>query len=122
MAATINVTFSGVDQTLNKFVVEGTIVLTGNYGGAATHGDTLSFAGFDLIKSNSVPAWVQIQEAPPAGTAPTGYQFGFAPGTTQANGVLTIFTGTTEYTEASPYSAGLLAAVLQFRAEFPAFI
>lgn len=122
MAATISVTFSGVDQTLNKFVIEGTIALTGNYGGGGTHGDTLSFAGFDLIKSNSVPGWVQIQEAPPAGTAPTGYLFGFAPGAAQGNGVLTVFNNLTEYTQGSAYSAGLLAAVLQFRAEFPAFI
>jgi len=123
MAAVITLsTVTPVDATQQKFIVEGTIALTGNYGGASTHGDTLSFAGFDAIKSNSIPLWVDIHEAPPAGTAPTGYLFGFAPGTTQANGVLTVFNNLTEYTQASAYSAGLLAAVLNFRAEFTSFI
>jgi len=121
MAATVTIT--KVDVTQTEFIAEGTIALTGSYGGAATHGDTLSFAGFDQLKSNSVPTHVEIFEAPPAGTAPTGYQLGFAPGTTQANGQITVMNGAaTEYTQASAYSAALLAAVINFRAYFPAFL
>jgi hypothetical protein len=111
------ISITSVDQTLNRLVIKGQITLTGNYGGASTHGDTLSFAGFDQIKSNSVPELVQVFENPAAGTAPTGYLFTFCPGTTNANGVLNINNNLTEYAEASAYSAGLLAASIMFRAE-----
>ena len=119
VTVTVVQTKNSVDQ--NKFIVEGTLTLTANYGGAATHGDTINMSALG-VPSNAVPDWVQIQEATPAGTAPTGYLFIFCPGTTQANGVLSIWNNVTEYTEGSAYSAGLLAAVLEFRAEFPAFL
>jgi len=109
-----------IDVTLNFFQVYGVLTLTGSYGGASTHGDTLALGG--LCPSNQIPIQVTIWEAPAAGTAPTGYQFGYAPGTTQNNGVLTIFTGTSEYSEGSAYSAGLLAAVLYIQVTFPKFI
>jgi hypothetical protein len=71
---------------------------------------------------------VEVWEDPPAGTVPTGYTFTFCPGTTQQNGVLNILgTGAAaggpaqEYTEASAYSAALLAAVLRIRAWFPSY-
>jgi hypothetical protein len=43
-----------------------------------------------MALSSQLPTWVQLAEFPPAGTAPTGYQFGYAPGTTVANGKFTI--------------------------------
>ena len=110
-----------IDNTLNKFLAEGNIAITGNYGGGATHGDTLDLSQLG-IPSNSVPTLVEIFEAPPAGTAPTGYLFIYCPGTTQANGVVAIFDHLTEFTQGNAYSAGLLAATLKFRAEFVAFI
>ena len=121
MAAVITIT-DATDTTQNEQIVDGTIALSGNYGGASTHGDTLSFAGFDQIKSSQVPRKVEIFEAPPAGTSATGDTFQFSPGTTQANGVMQVFAAGAEYTEASAYSAGLLAAVLRFRAWFPSLI
>lgn len=121
MATTLTLN-TPVDVTQQSFIVEGTIVLSGNYGGASTHGDTLNFSGLPTIGSNALPSWVEFGEFPVAGAAPTGYSFGYAPGTTQANGVLTIMNGAaTEYTQGSAYSAPLLAAVIRFRAEFPAF-
>ena len=108
------------DATLQEFIVDGVITLTGNYGGGATNGDTLSFAGLD-VASNQLN-WVEIQETPPAGTASTGYTFGFAPGTTNANGVLTIMNGTTQLTQASAYAAPLLAAVLRARLWFTKYL
>lgn len=81
-------TITNVDSTRDSFVVYGTLTLGGSYPGSA--GDTLSFAGFDQIKSSSPPTWVEIMEVPPAAslgaTVPSGLQYGFAPGTTQANG------------------------------------
>ena len=117
------------DTTGREIIVDGTIALASNYGGAATHGDTLNLQQFgDLLKSSQLATQVDIWEAPPAGTVPTGFDFVFCPGTTQSNGVLCILgTGAAaggaaqEYTEASAYSAGLLAAVLRIRAYFPAY-
>jgi hypothetical protein len=110
------------DTTAREIIVDGTVVLTANYGGASTHGDTLNLQQLqDLAKSSQLPTNVQVWEDPPAGTAPTFYQFVFCPGTTQLNGVLSIGSNLVEYTEASAYSAGLLAAVLRIRAWFPAY-
>jgi hypothetical protein len=131
MAATITAITApqNPDVTEREALVDGTIALTGNYGGAATHGDTLNLTQLqDLAKSSQLPTKVEIWEDPPAGTVPTGFEFVFCPGTTQANGVLCILgTGAAaggpaqEYTEASAYSAALLAAVLRIRAWFPSY-
>lgn len=120
MAALITIT--DVDFDLKHEEVFGTIALSGNYGGGATHGDALSFAISDLIKSNQAPLWVDIFEAPPAGTAPNGYIFTYCPGTTRDNGVVTITNNLTEITQGAAYSAGLLAAVIIFRAVFNSYV
>ena len=110
------------DTTGREIIVDGTIALTVNYGGATTHGDTLDLTQFkDLAKSSQLPTKVEVWEVTAAGTAPTFYQFVFCPGTTQANGVLSIGSNVTEYTQASAYSAGLLAAALRIRAWFPCY-
>ena len=124
MAATITQVTApqNPDTTGREVIVDGTIALTGNYGGASTHGDTLDLTRFgDLAKSSQLATKVEVWEDPAAGTAPTFYQFVFCPGTTQKNGVLSIGSNLTEYTQASAYSAGLLAAALRIRAWFPAY-
>ena len=89
--ATISGVLSTPDTTQKQLFIDFTVTLTGNYGGGATNGDTLDLTALgDALKSTQLPNWVEFGEYPPAGTAPTGYQFGYAPGTTQANGVLTI--------------------------------
>ena len=112
------------DTTQKQLFIDFTVVLTGNYGGEATHGDTLNLQSLgDALKSTALPNWVEFEETPPSGTAPTGYLFGYAPGTTQANGVLTIMSAVaTEYTEGTSYSAALLGAVIRGRAWFPSEI
>ena len=108
------------DTTTRETLVYGTIALTGNYGGAATHGDTLNLQQLgDLLKSSQLPRQIEIYEQPPAGTAPSFYSFTYCPGTTQLNGVLTINLAGVEYTQASAYSAALLAAKIGFCAWFP---
>jgi hypothetical protein len=117
------------DVTERESIVDGTIALTANYGGAATHGDTLNLQALQALgQSSQLPTMVEIWEDPPAGTVPTGFEFIFCPGTTAANGVLCILGSgaaaggpAQEYTEASAYSAGLLAAVIRIRAWFPAY-
>ena len=110
------------DVTEREIIVDGTIALTGNYGGASTHGDTLNLQQLQyLALSSQLPTKVEVWEDPPAGTEPTFYQFVFCPGTTQLNGVLSIGSNLVEYTQASAYSAALLAAVLRIRAWFPSY-
>jgi hypothetical protein len=124
MAATITPTTApqNPDNTGREILVYGTIALTGNYGGAATHGDTLDLTQLqDLAKSSQLPTQVEIYEVPAAGTAPTFYQFDYCPGTTQKNGVLSIGSNLTEYTQGSAYSAPLLAAKIGICAWFPAY-
>jgi hypothetical protein len=117
--ATLSTGLVQTDSTQATQIARGTIALAGNYGGGATHGDTLNLALYG-IQSNLPPLRVLIFETPPAGTAPTGYQLGYAPGTNPSNGQLTIMGGpATEYTEGSAYNAALLAAVLNFEAIFP---
>jgi hypothetical protein len=119
LAVNTNVFPSWLDATTNTLIVQGTITLTGNYGGAATHGDTLNFSTLIGNQSNSIPKYVELWEAPAAGTAPTGYLFLFCPGTTPANGVLCILNNLTEYTQGSAYNAALLGVTLNFLAYFP---
>lgn len=119
----------GLDITNNEEIVEGTLTLSNNYGGASTHGDTVDFSG--VVQSSLPPRRVEIFENQGAGNAPLGYGFVYANGTTQANGVLTVLgtpatgaatTGATEFTQGSAYSGGtpsLAAAVLRFKAWFP---
>lgn len=118
MAVALNIT--SIDNTNNHFEVHATLTLTGNYGGGATHGDTINLAAANINIPSSRPCrFAIIREHPAAGTAPTGYNFIFCTGTTQANGLLSITNNLTEYTQGSAYSAGLLAAVVKAIFYFP---
>jgi hypothetical protein len=96
MAATVAISgvLSTPDTTQKQLFIDFTVTLSGNYGTNSSNGDTLNLQSLgDALKSTQLPNWVEFGEYPPAGTAPTGYEFGYAPGTTQANGVLTIMGG-----------------------------
>lgn len=109
-----------LDVTQNSFLTSVTLTLTANYGGAATHGDTVNLSG--VCPSDQVPQCISLRESPPAGTAPTGYLFNFCPGTNATNGVLSVLTSEgSEYSEGSAYSAALLAAALTAVFQFPKF-
>lgn len=113
---------SNPDTTGRQVIAEGTIALTANYGGSATHGDTCDLTQLgDALKTSNLPTKVEVWEDPAAGTVPTFYQFVFCPGTTLKNGVVSIGSNLTEYTQASAYSAGLLAAALRIRVYAPAY-
>jgi hypothetical protein len=109
------------DTTQATQIVRGTITLSGNYGGGATNGDTLSFAAMPNNPTNAVPLRVFIYEQPAAGTAPGGWRAIFCPGTTIANGVVAFFNGTSQLTQGNAYSgtAAVANAVWAFEAIFP---
>lgn len=119
IAVSISPVISNPDTTERELIVDGTIVLSGNY---PANGDVLSFAGFDQIKSQSVPNKVEVYEAPAAGTAPTGYSYTYAPGETQALGQLVIMSAVATQFATGAYSGALTGATIKFRAWFPAFI
>ena len=124
MAATITAIIApqNPDTTERQFYVYGTIKLIGNFGSASSNGDTLDLTQLgDLLKSTQLPTEVDIYETPAAGTAPSFYQFVYCPGTTLKNGVLSIGSNVTEYSQGSAYSAALLAATISFNASFPAY-
>lgn len=117
----IAVTITNVDSTQNENIVEGVLTLTGNYGGASSHGDVFSLQG-DFNKSGSLPIQVDIYEVAPAGAAGSGNNYFYMQGTTQANGALQVWTPAgAEYTEALAYGVppfGIVGFALKFRAHF----
>jgi len=124
IAVSVVKTFLGQTDASQQYqIIRLKFVLTGNYGGAATHGDTVNLSTVYGIQSKSVPVHIDLYEAPPAGTATTGYIWTFCPGTNQTNGVLNIMSGVAaEYTQGSAYSAALLGVALYGEAWFPAFV
>jgi lysozyme family protein len=126
MATTVAIT--RVDSTLNQFLIQGTIVLSGSY---AANGDTVSFAA-DVVKTDQPPTFVEIAEQPATGTLASGFVYRYAVGSSPANGALQVFEvpAAAALTTAEPlselaagaYPAGLTGAKLIFRASFPKFI
>src|SRR6185369_7081551 len=120
---------AGIDFTQSAEIVSGSLTLTGNYGNhSPANGDTLSFAGFDKIKSQQVPLWVRIFQAPTSPNAPVHYSFIYGYGTTQANVVLIVIDSTTglPLTDAAAYPAALTNTDtpphIRFEAAFPSFV
>lgn len=119
---TLAITISNVVATFTTYEVYGTITPTGNY---ATGGDTLSFASQDQIKSSSLPTQVEIYSAHSTTTPQTNmFVYNYAPGTSQANGKMQVFTGAAAQTaltelSAGAYPAGVTADTIQFHATFP---
>ena len=110
------------DNTQGSTIIRGTITLTGSY---TAGGDTLSFAGIsDQLKSNGLPLQVEIYESTPAANGPgSKYAFNYLPGTTNANGVMTVCNGTTEFSGAygtPPFSVTNFQ--LSFTAFFPSMV
>ena len=120
---------SGIDFTQSTELVNGSLTLSGNYGNhSPANGDTMSFVGFDKIKSQQVPLWVRIFQDPTSPAAPVHYSFLYGHGTTQANGVLIVIDTTTglPLTDAAAYPAALTNTDtppnIRFEAAFPSFV
>jgi hypothetical protein len=98
------------------------LTLSGNYGGGATHGDTVSFVNFSDFGSDQIPSWVDIWEQPAAGAAPSFYLGIYCPGTTRDNGVTNFSLNGTEFTQGSAYSGALATAKFFALVCFPTFV
>ena len=115
-----------ISQTSGKFIVLGTVTLSGNYGtsgGASPHGDPLDLTA--VCQSNSVPMRVQLWSQVPQGAAPLNDTYTYLKGTTQANGVVQVALAGTEFTPGNAYSgaspSNVTGYVLNFQAEFVPF-
>lgn len=118
---------SNPDTTERELIVDGTLTFSGNY---PNFGDTMNLA-FDQVKTQSLPTKVEIYEMPAAGTAPSGYVYVYAIGTTLANGKVVIMESADQTAPgavplaqlpAEAYPAGITGASVRFRAWFPAFV
>lgn len=111
---------TSIDRTLNRVCVEGTIAYSGSY---PTNGDTLDLSALG-VPSDQLPIQVDIYEATTAANKPAyGALYVYLPGTTQANGVMEMFNGTTQISTATYASIfGSVTVVLKFRAWFPALL
>jgi len=125
-ASTITVTISSTDWTGRNLIVFGTVAWSPSADTYTTGGNTMSFAGFDDIKTSSLPNFVEVISQPTsANHAANSYVYQFLPGTTLANGTLQIFTGAaaqtglTELTSNAAIPAGVSGDTIKFRASFP---
>lgn len=106
-----------VTNNFNIIEAFGPITQSGSY---ATGGDTLDLSGIG-VPSNSVPDYVEIIEKPPSGTTASGYTFRYAPGTTQANGLVQAFASGGSQLGAVTY-ASVNIANLYYLARFAKFV
>jgi hypothetical protein len=110
------------DNTQSTQVVRFPITLSGNYGGASTHGDTLDFGTVYGIQSQSVPIRVFVYQQPAVGVAPGNASAVFCPGTTIHNGVVSFANAGTELTGGSAYTGAASTAVWFVEAIFPSLV
>jgi hypothetical protein len=122
IAAAITSGYAQNDTTQSTQIVRGTLTLSGNYGGASTHGDTLNFGTIYGIQSSSVPIRVFVYQQPASGTAPGNCSAFYCPGTTINNGVVSFFNGTSELSGGAAYTGATASAVWVFEAVFNTFI
>jgi hypothetical protein len=121
----------GLDESQKTFRLFFTVTLTGSYvAGGFTLDLTQLFTalaggpGANLITAAN-PLVVRLQSARPSSSPQTNqYEYSYAPGTTQANGLMQIFTGAAAQTALTELSngalpAGVLADVIQCEAVFP---
>jgi len=109
-----------LDMTQQEEIIDFTVALTGSY---PANGDTLDLSQLGAI-SSALPNKVELWEATPASGKPaSGYYFLFLPGTTQANGLMEMFNGTTQVSAGTYASLSLPTAfVLRGRAWFQKFV
>ena len=118
MAVTLKLdtAFMGVpDATQTEGVYQGTVTFSGSY---TSGGDTASFAALVGLLSNALPLHVEVYEEPQSGQSATGWQAVYVKGSTQANGKLSLWNGTTQFS-AGAYGTTFSTTTFKFRAWFP---
>lgn len=114
--------YAATDTTQSTQIVRIPLTLSGNYGGASTHGDTVDFGSVYGIQSGSIPVRVFVYQQPASGTAPGNCTGVYCPGTTRDNGVISFANAGTELTGGSAYTGAVESAVWFVEAVFQTFI
>ena len=88
-------TITGVDATVAGYIVRGTLATSGTVPSTG-NGDLIDFTTLGsgpipFPPVTSVPYYVDVYEAPAAGTSASGYIYNFSPGTTLKNGKVQVF-------------------------------
>ncbi len=117
---------AGIDKTQSALIVEGSLTLSGSYGGASpAHGDAIDFRNA-RITSSSIPRRVEIFQYAAAGAFPVAYTFSYSYGDDQSDGELVVMSTVSglELTQGAAYPGELTAADagIRFRATFPLFV
>ena len=123
---------AGIDASQSALIVDGSLTLSGTYGGGSpAHGDVIDFHDA-RITSGSIPRKVEIFQYKAAGQQPAAYSFLYAYGTDASDGELTVIDLTTglEITQGAAYPTELTTGIgsppadpgIRFRAWFPKFI
>ncbi len=123
---------AGIDASQSALIVDGSLILSGNYGGGSpAHGDVIDFSDA-RITSNSIPRKVEIFQYKAAGQQPAAYSFLYAYGTDATDGELTVIDAGSglEITQGAAYPTELTTGIgsppadpgIRFRAWFPKFI
>ena len=108
--AAISTSQPNIDFTAQSFIAFGTIALSGNYGTASSHGDTVDLSVLG-VPSSYAPVFVTIAESATPGTSQSGWVYEFNLGTTQKNCVMQVFgsgtsgQGLAELSQGSAYSS-----------------
>ena len=92
-----------IDHTKGAFQAYFGVTLTGSF---ASNGDTLDLSQLG-VQSNSAPVCVEFIEITPAPGPLKGATWLYVPGTSQANGLLEAFNGTTQLTASGNTYASL---------------
>lgn len=117
--------YGATDGDGRTFWVILALALSGNYGTAGSHGDTLSFATVNnpLIASDQVPLTGWVYEQQMAGTVPSFYAGTYNAGTTRDNGSVSFSLGGVETPAAgAAYSGAILATSWYAQFQFPLFV
>jgi hypothetical protein len=116
-----------VDTTQNSIIAKFQFKFSGTYSSTSNHGDLVSLVSA-YLPVGQLPEQVDFFEAPPAGTAPTGYSFYYCPGTTLANGRICVFQNgagsapNTEISQNSGYPSALTGTTYIYAyVTFPAY-
>ena len=127
MPLAITVSPFGITKSHNTFRMIGKVVASGNY---PTGGDPFDFTkitypiGQGPLPVTGAPTAVEIYSQKTAASPQTNEMiYSFAPGTTQANGTMQVFTGAAAQTaltelSAGAYPAGVTSDVIVFEAIF----
>lgn len=102
-----------------SILIRGTAVMSGSYTTVGGGGDAFNFNAAACPPGESVPEGMALPKSVQI-TGVNGYQYGYVPGTTRANGLLKVCTTANAELPGAPtaYPAGITGDTVTFEATF----